>query len=49
MYQFKVDTLKSTANQKKKSKQAMDKIEARAQKLKLFVKEDDPMNMNNEW
>merc|ERR1712159_66194 len=46
---FKVDTLINTENQKKKSKKAMDKIEARAQKLKLFVKENDPLNMNNEW
>ena len=47
--QFAVDTLKNTNNQKQKSKKAMDKIEARAQKLKLFVKENDPLNMNNEW
>merc|ERR1719198_2356474 len=46
---FAVDKLSSTAAKIKKSKKAMNKIEARAQKLKLFVKENDPLNMNNEW
>ena len=49
MPQFAVDKLSSTAAKIKKSKKAMNKIEARAQKLKLFVKENDPLNMNNEW
>merc|ERR1712037_719853 len=44
-----VDTLKTTRSQKARSKRALEKIEARAEKLKLILHETQPMDMNNEW
>merc|ERR1719181_469473 len=44
-----VDTLKTTRSQKARSKRALEKIESRAQKLNLIMKETTPMDMTDEW